>query len=153
MLLTHLLERYKTTGLVYVLMTPVELPGSTLPSNELCYYLYLKKNRLYYHKRDAVHHRARWSSVSRAGIWVTFMQTQLCTIVTAPLPQLSLWNRRKTSHYQCRAKESSQGRIHLLEKNNGLQHDMPHMTCFLHIFRQKCHSNISTTARLLIKHW
>lgn len=43
MLLTHLLERYKIAGLVFMLMTPMELPGSTLLSNELCYYLYLKR--------------------------------------------------------------------------------------------------------------
>ena len=43
MLLTRLLERYKITGLVYTLMTPVELPGYALLSNELCYYLYLKR--------------------------------------------------------------------------------------------------------------
>lgn len=43
MLLTRLLEWYKITGLVHTLMTITEVPSSTLPSNELCYYLYLKR--------------------------------------------------------------------------------------------------------------
>ena len=116
----------------------MELPGSSLLSNELCYYLYPK----------------------RVGC-ITRNEMQSITEHDDQVPQgLNLshlhanstihWNLRKVLHYKCRANESSPGKLHPLKPDNGIQREMQYMTCYLHIFRQKCHSNMSN-AMMLIK--
>lgn len=148
MLLTRVLGRYKN----HWLSLRADDPRGTAwlsPPVQWAVLLFLpKKSQLHYNKWDAAHHCAQWPSISRAEIWVTFMQTPH---VTAPLPWLLLWNLRKILHYKCRANESSWGRIYLLKKNNGVKHEMQNRTCFLHILGQKCHADTSNATTLLIK--
>lgn len=107
MLLARSLWWYKITGLVYMLVTPVELPGSTLLSNKLCYYLYPRRvDCIIINEMQFI--TAPGAQVSQ-GLKTESPSCRL-NYVTAPLPQLLLWNLRKTLYYKRRANESSQGR-------------------------------------------